>query len=1450
MGESQLLLLLRLLLLPTVLVGWMDCAEASTADIYKGARLGHRIVQTRYGRLHGLILPLDSFRFLRSVEVFLGVPYATPPTKQNRFSPTRAPAPWDGIRISDKYSPVCPQRLPNIQNETAALEKMPKGRLEYLKRLLPFLENQSEDCLYLNVFSPVNAGANEKKLPVIVFIHGESFEWSSGNPYDGSVLASYGEVVVVTLNYRLGILGFLNANPNPHAHARVANYGLMDQMAALHWIQQNIQKFGGDPNSVTLAGHGTGAACINYLMTSPTMVRGLFHRAILMSGSAYSSWALVEDPVLFAIKLAREVNCTIPEDINRHHEQIVDCLRDVPLEDLYTADIQAPNFLTSFGPSVDGVVIRPGHSNLDIDDLMARNSRRSSADSGFQSSGGSGGGGGPGGAAGGSGSSFGGGGYFGGGGAGTASMGGHYDVLFGVVTGESIWRFSAHDIQNGFEGDRRDKIIRTYVRNAYNYHLNEIFYTIVNEYTDWDRTSQHPINTRDTAVAALSDAQFVAPIVRAGDILAANSPPPVSSSSPAGSSGANAAASTSAGGSTQPSGRCYFYVFDYQTKDGDYPQRMGTVHGEDLPYIFGAPLVDGFSHFPQNYTKSETALSEAVMIFWTNFARTGNPNEHHRQDSSLPVSKERNRFRSITWENYDPLHQKYLEIGMKPRIKNHFRAHQLSIWLRLIPELHRAGMEDVIARHNLFRNHDDMDLYEGPVKPDPFGISSAGGSTGGSSSSSSSSSRLLLVDEQLMMKKGRGLNASAYLNGILGVTTVEPNNMYTTCIPIGGNYSGGGGVFAPTTLANASSDTLASGFEAAGYAAYSTALSVTIAIGCSLLILNVLIFAGVYYQRDKTRLEVKTLQKQYQQRNMHQQVPYPPEPIKHAHYHMGHSQSSANVIVDVESHQDQAGQAAMLLQAAAAAAAAAANDVKPPPPHICSNTGMQQQVGGGSGGALNNGGIEGSKVTTDNLGNVTYSTSSKQQQQQHQQREHMQIKGMTGTQTFARSGSGSGGGAGGGGGGSGGSGSGGASVVVSGSSVSYNPGMMTLPKSGGLHHAATLNYARNTAALNLSGGGTALVDSRGNVLLTSTAVGPGMGGGSGGGGGGSSGGGGGDCMTLPRNLSLAAAGRHNPTTAELQQYQQQQSGKHQANGAVLTGIQSHHIRGPRPPLRTASSTTTNSSSNNSAMGVAMGGGGGGGNMLLDQTPSGGSSSSGVSSAPSSSKGHHTHSHSHAAHLVHSHGDGLVLTSASPVGGQQQHQHPQQQQQHPQQHPQQQQQQQVPQAAMDEMREFYAPKQADDDGQLNGTPADAAAAEGDGAGKPGGGGGGVGPPPISDHRQRQQLKKLRFKREMHALALEGGDVARGYCSCDEQWTNSSSPTSTISPTMPTAGNARGVGGGGGGRLATGNGPGNSSGSSGIVKMAAATPMAATAGKRSGRLKQQHHVRFSDEKNFSD
>lgn len=290
-----------------------------------------------------------------------------------------------------------------------------------------------------------------------------------------------------------------------------------------------------------------------------SIVPGLFHRAILMSGSAFSSWALVEEPVIYALKLAKEVNCTIPEDLIKDHESIVDCLRDVPLDELFAAEITPPNFLSAFGPSIDGVVIRPGRSNQDIDE-SSRASKRNQPTNG------------------------------------------QFDLMFSVVTGEALWRFSASDIQSGFEGDRRDKIIRTYVRNAYNYHLSEIFYTIVNEYTDWERTNQHPIITRDAAVSALSDAQYVAPLVHTGDLLS----------------------QTPSGGSQEgETPKCFFSVFDYQTKDGDYPQRMGTVHGEELPFVFGAPLVEGFSHFPRNYTKSEIALSEAIMIYWSNFVRTG-----------------------------------------------------------------------------------------------------------------------------------------------------------------------------------------------------------------------------------------------------------------------------------------------------------------------------------------------------------------------------------------------------------------------------------------------------------------------------------------------------------------------------------------------------------------------------------------------------------------------------------------------------------------------------------------------------------------------------------------------------------------------------------------------------------------------------------------------------------
>ncbi|XP_050684612.1 neuroligin-4, Y-linked-like isoform X2 [Leptidea sinapis] len=769
-------------------------------------KISSRIVQTKYGKLQGIVLGMDEHRFLSPLEVFLGVPYATPPVGSNRFSPTRTPSPWDGVRVSDRPGPACPQKLPNFEDERVLLEKMPKGRLEYLKRLMPYVKKQSEDCLYLNIFAPLQMDDIKLALPVLVYIHGDGYSSSSGSPYDGAVIASYTDLIVVTLNYRLGVLGFLNANPAPHLKARVANYGLMDQIAALHWVQQNVALFGGDPTNITLVGHGSGAACINFLMISPTVMPGLFHRAVLLSGSALSSWAIVNDPVYYSIKLAKHMNCSIPEDLVKDHETIVDCLREAPIEELLSTDISSPNFLTAFGPSIDGVVIKTDfakdfltvHASGDFPSFGPLNNMlpnvRKRSDNGrrlFQNK---------------------------------------YDLLFGVVTCEALWKFSASDVQNGIEPDKRDRMLRTYVRNAYTYHLSEIFYTIVNEYTDWERMS--PIHTRDATVAAISDAQYVAPLVQSGDLLSGGKP-----------------VTSDEDGPIRPT-KTFFYVFDYQTKDGYYPQRTGTVHGEELPYIFGAPIVEGFGHFAHNYSKSEVALSESILLFIANFAKTGNPNDNTRQDSLLPASRERNRFRGITWEEYDSTHQKYLEISVKPRLKNHYRAHQLSVWLRLVPELHRAGMEDVATRHNLFKNHNDQDLYEGIVRPDPL-------------------SRTMESDIRR--------NGSTYSETAL--TTVD--SILATCVTI---------VPSGRDVSYNNNDTIAS-LEAAGYAAYSTALSVTIAIGCSLLILNVLIFAGVYYQRDKSRSRGK--QQRFNEKHF--------ETIsgKHSHYHIDPT-IAPSLVVDVE----------------------------------------------------------------------------------------------------------------------------------------------------------------------------------------------------------------------------------------------------------------------------------------------------------------------------------------------------------------------------------------------------------------------------------------------------------------------------------------------------------------------------------------------------------------------
>src|ERR1700733_1500361 len=204
------------------------------------------------------------------VAAFLGVPYAAPPIGDLRWQPPQPPDAWTGTRKAVQFSPACPQ--------------LPAAWLPYPK--------WSEDCLYLNVWTPTLS--SEAQLPVIVFFHGGSNRagFAQLTPL-GPVFAALG-VVVVSLNYRLGPLGFF-AHPALTAessHHSSGNYGILDQIMALWWVRDNIAHFGGDPTRVTVMGQSAGAVDICLMMASP-LARGLFQQAIMESGDCQST--LIED---------------------------------------------------------------------------------------------------------------------------------------------------------------------------------------------------------------------------------------------------------------------------------------------------------------------------------------------------------------------------------------------------------------------------------------------------------------------------------------------------------------------------------------------------------------------------------------------------------------------------------------------------------------------------------------------------------------------------------------------------------------------------------------------------------------------------------------------------------------------------------------------------------------------------------------------------------------------------------------------------------------------------------------------------------------------------------------------------------------------------------------------------------------------------------------------------
>ncbi|MGA3185770.1 MAG: carboxylesterase family protein [Bryobacteraceae bacterium] len=212
------------------------------------------------------------------VRVYKGVPFAAPPVGDLRWRAPKPAADWSGIRKADQFSATCMQT------------PYPEGSL-YRSEPQPV----SEDCLYLNIWTAAKSASD--KRPVMVWIHGGAFTRGSGSTpvYNGEMLAKKG-VVLVTINYRLGVFGFF-AHPDLTAeseHHSSGNYGILDEVAALQWVQKNIAKFGGDPKRVTIFGESAGSWAVNVLVASP-LTKGLFQRAIGESGANFNVMTKLAD---------------------------------------------------------------------------------------------------------------------------------------------------------------------------------------------------------------------------------------------------------------------------------------------------------------------------------------------------------------------------------------------------------------------------------------------------------------------------------------------------------------------------------------------------------------------------------------------------------------------------------------------------------------------------------------------------------------------------------------------------------------------------------------------------------------------------------------------------------------------------------------------------------------------------------------------------------------------------------------------------------------------------------------------------------------------------------------------------------------------------------------------------------------------------------------------------
>ncbi|XP_034062243.1 bile salt-activated lipase-like [Gymnodraco acuticeps] len=511
------------------------------------------------------------------MDVFRGIPFADIPGRFEK--PKRHPG-WDGVLKATEYRNRCIQ-----------------------VNLLMTDTRGSEDCLYLNIWVP-HGGSVSTGLPVMVWIFGGGFlaggsmgiNFLENYLYNGQEIADRGDVIVVTMNYRVGALGFLSTGESDLP----GNYGLWDQHAAIAWVNRNIRSFGGDSERITVFGESAGGASVNFQTLSPHN-KGLFKRAISQSGVALCPWAINKNPRRFAEEVAIKVNC--PTD-----EKMATCLKLTDPAVLTLAGSlsisSSPDqplvFNLALSPVIDGDFIPDDPSKLfnnmaDIDYM-----------------------------------------------AGVNDMDGH------LFTGLDVPTINSPLVNTPIEDVKR--LLAAYTKDKGKAGADNAYSTYT---SNWGSNPSWE-TIKKTVVEIGTDFIFLVPIQAALYLHAANA----------------------------KTGRTYSYLFSEPSRMGGiarpYPSWMGADHADDLQYVFGKPFSSPLGYWPRHRD-----VSGYIIAYWTNFAKTGDPN---KGGQSVPTP----------WPQFTSTGHQYVEIHHdmnKAYVREKMRIRHVHFWTSVLPNLPISASE-------------------------------------------------------------------------------------------------------------------------------------------------------------------------------------------------------------------------------------------------------------------------------------------------------------------------------------------------------------------------------------------------------------------------------------------------------------------------------------------------------------------------------------------------------------------------------------------------------------------------------------------------------------------------------------------------------------------------------------------------------------------------------------